>query len=166
MCIRDSTQTRLLFESECAALAAKVITDEQIAELEATVDKMANSPVDSREGDEADRDFHLLIAQATGNMANVYFLQTLWRIRNEVEEVKKVYSAVCHEDTTHRVNEHSEVMDALRNRDPEAARKAMRGHFARLLEALIDVSEQQAIEDARQKFRENRLRYLEKSNVA
>ena len=46
----ELTQTRLLFESECAALAAKVITDEQIAELEATVDKMANSPVDSPEG--------------------------------------------------------------------------------------------------------------------
>lgn len=162
----ELTQTRLLFESECAALAAQVITDEQIAKLEETIEKMANSPIDSPDGDEADRDFHMLIAEATGNMANVYFLQTLWRIRTEVDAVKKVYSAVCHEDTSHRVNEHSEVMEALRNRDPKAARKAMRSHFSRLLEALIDVSEQQAIEDARQKFRENRLRYLQNSSVA
>ena len=34
----ELTQARLLFEPECAALAAKVITDEQIAELEATLD--------------------------------------------------------------------------------------------------------------------------------
>ena len=157
----ELTQTRLLFESECAALAATLITDQQIAELEKTVQLMATSPVDSPEGEQADKDFHLLIAKATGNAANVFFLQTLWRIRDEVDAVKRVYSAVCHEDASHRVNEHSEVMDALRKRDPEAARSAMRGHFSRLLKALLDVSEQQAIEEARRRSLENRERYLQ-----
>lgn len=162
----ELTQTRLLFESECAALAAKNISDQQIAELEATVEKMANAPADSPEGESADRDFHLLIAKATGNLANVFFLQTLWRMRDEIESVKRVYSAVCHEDASYRVSEHADVMNALRKRDPKAAREAMRGHFSRLLEALLDVSEQQAIEEARRKSKENRLRYLQGSNVA
>ena len=162
----ELTQTRLLFEPECAALAAKNITDEQILELEDTIRVMATAPVDSVAGEEADRDFHLLIAEATGNKANVYFLQTLWRIRTEVDSVSKVYSAICHDDPSHRVNEHAEVMDALRNRDPEAARKAMRGHFARLLATLLDVSEQRAIEDARQKFRADRQRFLPDISVA
>lgn len=156
----ELTQTRLLFEAECAALAAANISDDQIAELEQTIDKMAQAPVDSPEGDEADRDFHLLIAKATGNESNVFLLQTLWRMRDELEPVKRVYSAVCHEDSSYRVAEHSEVMEALRNRDSDGARKAMRGHFSRLLKALLDVSEQQAIEEAKRKSIENRQRFL------
>ncbi len=162
----ELTQTRLLFESECAALAATLITDAELTELEATVELMANAPVESPEGDKADQDFHLLIAKATRNEANVFFLQTLWRIRDEVEAVKRVYSAVCHEDASHRVSEHSEVMNALRDRDPVRARSAMRGHFSRLLKALLDVSEQQAIDDARRKSLENRERYLKSSASA
>lgn len=157
----ELTQSRLLFEPECAALAAKVITDDQIAELEETIAVMGASPVDSPEGEKADMDFHLLIAKATGNEANVFFLETLWRMRTEIETVSKVYSAVCHEDAMHRVNEHSDVMTALKNRDPDAARDAMRGHFSRLLEALLDASEQQEIEEARRKSHANRQRYLQ-----
>ncbi|WP_340693991.1 FadR/GntR family transcriptional regulator [Hyphomonas sp.] len=156
----ELTQTRLLFESECAALAATTITDDQIAGLEATVKKMANASHDSPDGEAADQDFHMLIAKATGNEANVFMLQTLWRMRTEIAAVKRVYSAVCHKDSDHRVNEHSEVMEALRRRDPDAARAAMRGHFSRLLSALLDASEQQAIEDAKRKSHENRERYL------
>lgn len=162
----ELTQTRLLFEPECAALAATVITDAQIAELEATIDLMASAPIDSAEGEKADRDFHFLIAKATGNEANVFFLETLWRMRTEIEEVKCVYSAVCHEDSSHRVNEHSDIMSALRNRDPEGARKAMRGHFSRLLKALLDASEQQAIEEARRRSNIDRQRYLQGNLVA
>ena len=157
----ELTQTRLLFEPECAALAAKLITDEEIAELEGTLDRMMSAPVDSPDGERADMDFHLLIAKATGNEANVFFLQTLWRMRTEIESVKRVYSAICHEDSSHRVNEHSEIMDAMRRRDPSAARAAMQKHFARLLKALLDVSEQQAIEDARRMSHENRQRFLQ-----
>lgn len=157
----ELTQTRLMFEPECAALAAKVITDEQVAELEATIDLMATSPVDSAEGEQADMDFHLLIAKATGNEANVFFLQTLWRMRTEIDAVKRVYSAVCHEDSSHRVNEHLEIMNAIKNRDSEAARNAMRGHFSRLLKALLDASEQQAIEEAKRRSNADRQRYLQ-----
>lgn len=157
----ELTQTRLLFEPACAALAAKVITDEQIAELEATIDVMASAPVDSAEGERADMEFHLLIAKATGNDANVFFLQTLWRMRTEIDVVKRAYSSICHEDPNHRVDEHSEIMTALRERNPQAAREAMRSHFSRLLESLLDVSEQQAIEDARRRSNENRRRYLQ-----
>ena len=157
----ELTQTRLLFEPECAALAAKMISDEQIAELENTIEQMRSAPVDSLAGEEADMNFHLLIAKATGNEANVFFLQTLWRMRTEIEEVRRVYSAICHEDTSHRVNEHADIMDAMRRRDPDAARQAMHQHFSRLLAALLDASEQQAIEEARRRSHENRQRYLQ-----
>jgi DNA-binding FadR family transcriptional regulator len=156
----ELTQTRLLFESESAALAATLITDEQITELEDTIARMGRASHDSPDGDEADRDFHMLIAKATGNAANVFMMENLWKMRTEVEEVRKVYSAVCVEDSQHRVDEHSEILEGLRSRDPELARKAMRHHFSRLIEALLDASEEQAIQEARQKSSANRERFL------
>jgi DNA-binding FadR family transcriptional regulator len=154
------TQTRLLFESECAALAATKITDEQITELEATIDLMSISPVESQQADEADHAFHILIAKATGNDSNVAVLQNIWQMRNEIDAVKRVYRAAGHKHSSDRVNEHIDVMEALRNRDPIAARKAMRAHFTRLLKSLIDVSEEQAIEAVRLKSIENRKLYM------
>ena len=160
------TQTRLLFESECAALAATVITDDQIAVLQATIETMASAPVDSPDADKADHDFHLLIAKATGNESNVVVLQHIWRMRNEIDAVKRVYLAVGHKDSTDRVSEHTQVMDALRNRDPIAARKSMRRHFSRLLEALLDVAEEQAIADVRRKSNEKRDLYMHRGVMA
>ena len=156
----ELTQTRLLFESESAALAARIITDEQIAELEHTIERMANATHDTPDGDAADRDFHMLISKATGNAANVFMMENLWRMRTELPDVRKVYAAVCVEDSSHRVDEHAEILDALRARNPDAARRAMRHHFSRLIEALLDASEQQAIEEARQRSSANREKYL------
>lgn len=162
----ELTQTRLLFEPECAALAATRITDDQLNELRRTIDKMAISPGNSSEGEEADKDFHFRIAKATGNVANVFFLEKLWRMRTEIEAVKKVYRAVCVEDPTHRVQEHTLILDALIARDPLAARLAMRGHFERLFEALLDASERQAIEEAIQRSSAYREQYLSMAAIA
>ena len=154
------TQTRLLFEPECAALAATKATDEQILEIETAVELMANTPSDSSEGHKADHAFHLLIAQSTGNEANVAVLQNIWRMRNETDSVKRVYEAVGETDSADRVKEHAEIMNAIRDRNPAAARQAMRQHFERLLNALLDFSELEAIADARKKSRNNRDLYL------
>ncbi len=156
----ELTQTRLLFESESAALAATMITDEELKGLEATIDQMSRSDTLSNDGELADRNFHHLITKATRNKANEFFMENLWRMRNEIDEVKKVYSAVCVADASHRVKEHLDIFEALKNRDPDAARHAMQHHFTRLLEALLDASEQQAIEEARRKVSSNREQFL------
>lgn len=157
------TQTRLLFEPECAAMAAAKVTDEQISEIEATVELMANIPSDSPEGHKADHTFHLLIAKATGNEANVAVLQNIWRMRNEIDAVKRVYEAVGEKDSADRVKEHSDIMNAIRDRDPSAARQAMRRHFTRLLDALLDFSEHAALEDARKASKRIREQYTHSS---
>ncbi|MEO0722788.1 MAG: FCD domain-containing protein, partial [Pseudomonadota bacterium] len=66
----------------------------------------------------------------------------------------------CFEKSSNREDEHQRIFDALVARDSEAAREAMQAHFQRLLESLLDVSERQAIEEARQRSNANRERYL------
>lgn len=156
----ELTQARLLFESECAALAATQITDAQLDGLRKTIDRMSQSPNIAGDGEDADKEFHLQIAQATGNSANVFLLQNLWRMRTEIDSIRKVYEGVALSDTVQCVNEHAEILVALTARDPMAARDAMRGHFERLLQVLLDTSEQQAIEEVRQRSKANRERFL------
>ncbi len=156
----ELTQTRLLFESESAALAATEITEDQIAVLEQTIERMQNSPQESDEADEADRVFHMTIAKASGNTANYFIMENLWRMRVELPDVREMYAAVCEEDSYSRVDEHAAILDALKERNPNKARKAMRAHFSRLIENLLVASEQHAIEEARRRSHANREKYL------
>ncbi|MBT8130967.1 MAG: FadR family transcriptional regulator [Gammaproteobacteria bacterium] len=154
----ELTQARLLFESEAAALAALDISDDTLEHLEHLVEKMSSSKRD--EADEADRGFHLTIAAASGNAAVRYVVETLWKLRNELGPVKEAYDAVCDEDSKQRGIEHDEILDALRNRKPRAARKAMRQHFSRLLEAMLAVTEEQALSKLRKEASKSRERFL------
>ena len=156
----ELTQTRLLFESESAALAATEITEDQIAVLEQTIERMETSAQDSDEADEADRIFHMTIAKASGNTANYFIMENLWRMRVELPDVREMYAAVCEEDSYSRVDEHAAILDALKERNPDKARKAMRAHFSRLIENLLVASEQHAIEAARRRSHANREKYL------
>ena len=60
-------EARRLFEGEAAALAAATIDDEAIAELDRLLELIADE--DELKGEDADREFHMLIARATGNGA-------------------------------------------------------------------------------------------------
>ena len=157
----ELTEARSLLESEAAALAAVHITDWELSRLEECIEVMNQSLPDNEEAaDAADREFHLVIATASRNAAILHTVKSFWRIRNDVESVKRVYSAVCLQDTGPRGKEHSDILNALRERDPMQARIAMRAHFFRLLESMLDVSTTQAIEAARRQADEERQRFL------
>lgn len=154
----EVTEARLLVESEAAALAAHNITDEEIAQLEELVEAMGDADVDS--ANEADEKFHLTIAQASNNAALVHTINTLWRMREELPEVKATYASVCVHDTQQRTDEHRAVFDALKNRDPSAARAAMREHFQRLIETMLETTERQALAELQKRASESRERFL------
>ena len=158
----ELTQARALFESEAAALAAQVIGDEQIKHLEQCIERMVGVPSGhDPAAQEADRDFHLAIAAASGNVVVEHTVATLWQIRTEQRAVRAVYDSVCSEDATQRGTEHSEILAALRARDAAGAREAMRSHFRRLLEAMIDVTEQNALAELRARATKSRQRFLD-----
>lgn len=154
----EVTEARLLIESEGAALAAKAISDEGLAELEALTAQMA-SP-DEEVSTKADQHFHAAIARASGNAAIVHVIETLWRMREELPDVKHMYESVCDDDASFRAREHQDILDALKARDPARAREAMRSHFRRLIGAMLDVSEKRALEEMEQRITESRARFL------
>ena len=158
----ELTEARSLFESEAAALAARQIDDEALAKLDVMIERMSSTdPADDEDSQLADREFHLLIAASSGNAAVQYVVESLWRMRTEISSIADVHAAICAtEDAGDRGSEHADILDALKRRDSGAARTAMRNHFSRLLESMIDITEEQAMQELRQRATQSRERYL------
>jgi len=54
------------------------------------------------------------------------------------------------------VGEHRKIVGALRTRDPKAARQAMHGHLAQVIDDLLGLAESDALEQTREKMAEQR----------
>lgn len=156
----ELTEARALIEGEAAALAATMISDEQLAELDATMLAMADESADGKLiSENADRDFHVIIAQATNNKMLIEVTHELWHIRDNSPAVHKAYQAICETDWKARVAEHEVILDALKRRDASAARAAMHEHFARILNKLFAANEQEQIDEIRRSTIESRERF-------
>ena len=110
--------------------------------------------------DEADAAFHNTIARATNNHAIMFVIDSMWQMRREAAQLQRVYKNVCNKDSSHREDEHQAILDALKNHDSSAARLAMRAHFTRMIEALLEASEEEAYQEVKRKASESRSRYM------
>jgi len=70
----------------------------------------------------------------------MFVIDSMWKMRTEAAQLQKVYKNVCDNDRSHREDEHQAILDALKERDSGAARRAMRAHFTRMIEALLVAS--------------------------
>lgn len=124
-------RARELVEGEIAALAARHARKAQIAAMGAALDRMeeqADSGVVPREGDE---DFHVAVADACGNEVLRDTVIGYWHARSgplfarmsDYFENPASWSAA--------LQEHREVLDAIRAHDPAEARSAMHHHLKR-----------------------------------
>ena len=155
----ELTEARALFEAESAALAAPIITDEVLEELGSYIDIMSGKISSDMSADEADAEFHNAIARATNNHAIMFVIDSMWKMRTEAAQLQKVYKDVCDKDSSHREDEHKAILEALKNRDSSEARRAMRAHFTRMIEALLVASEEEAYEEVKRKASESRTRF-------
>ncbi|WP_166422274.1 FadR/GntR family transcriptional regulator [Paraglaciecola sp. 20A4] len=148
----ELTQARALIEGEAAALAAATITDEELLDLKSTLDAMEKD----ENSEHADRDFHMIISRATRNNAVLMAVENLWQVRDTNAEVKTAYKGVCSQSSAKRLNEHTAIYQALKKRDSQSARAAMHQHFNRLINALFEAKEAQALEEVRRQTIETR----------
>ncbi|HEV7313137.1 FadR/GntR family transcriptional regulator [Sphingopyxis sp.] len=162
----ELTEARSLFEAEAAALAAPTISAETLETLETLLTAMADENASEDQISAIDREFHMTIAAASNNKAIIHVIESLWRMRMELPEVRTSHSMVCQKDGKARQSEHSDVVEALRKRDASGARLAMRRHFNRLLESMLDETEERALVELRQRSAESRERYLLSAKLA
>jgi GntR family transcriptional repressor for pyruvate dehydrogenase complex len=146
----ELTEARILFEGEAVALAATTITDSKLAEFDALLEQMHDDDEESWQAERADRQFHIEIANATGNDAIRAVVELLWDTRYRSPLCIHRFSQARAVGIRSRVEEHVEILDALRQRDGQAARKAMHAHLHRVIEDLLTATEQEAMKRARE----------------
>ena len=153
-------ETRVLVEGESAALAASMITPEQLQALGKALQEMEEENRCGRtDSNFADRKFHSIIAEATNNRVLTTMIENLWETQDGLRHIKIAHQAVCTADPNARMKEHQAIYDALASGDSHAARIAMRKHFARGIDALHRSTEEEAVEAVRRKLTETRERF-------
>jgi len=150
-------QVRLGLEVEAAGLAASAHTSAQLRRIAAALKGMKEAARKHMLAIDEDRMFHTEIAAASGNKYFVTFLEFLGRyiiprskirVGRGTEGERTRYLAKLEE-------EHTSIFEAIKARDPERARQAMRSHLTLALERLeqmepeeVDAAEE-LIEQAR-----------------
>ena len=122
---------RRLFEAEIAAIAARVATPADIDAILRAVLEMEASHANKASNEQADRNFHLAIARATGNSALVGGLDYLWNQRGRLWHKLKEHFQT-EELRQETLTDHRRILEAIAARDPAGARKAMRSHLERV----------------------------------
>jgi GntR family transcriptional regulator, hexuronate regulon transcriptional repressor len=155
----ELTEARLLFEGEAAALSATQITDEELTAIERLVEAIAQENLQPDGAERADREFHLAIARATRNTAILEAIEHLWDLRSTSPEAALLHEKARRANIKPVVDEHTAILEALRARDPAAARTAMRSHLSQVIDSLLFATEERAIEEARKSAQSKRERY-------
>ncbi|TLY61119.1 MAG: FadR family transcriptional regulator [Gammaproteobacteria bacterium] len=161
----ELTEARRLFEGEAAALAATIITEEQLAELEAILEDMVKENERRQKGEMADRRFHVAIARATRNSAITTVIENLWDIRYKSPLCAHMLDRARRVGVQPRISEHRRILAALRKHDAKAARSAMRDHLAQVIEGLLAATETDAVDSARKKAVSKRHEYTRRLAV-
>lgn len=155
------TEARALIEGEAAALAASLISDEELAELDQILEAMEieNRQEKKSKAESGDKTFHLAIAKATQNSAIVSVVKLLWEMRETSLLSREIYQKVRASGVRPIVNEHREIYNALKERNPQAARAAMRKHLMNVIDSILDATEIEALNAARLEVSKHRTRY-------
>jgi DNA-binding GntR family transcriptional regulator len=122
----DSMRTRELLECEAIALAIERVNDAELAALAAEVEALSVGEHDETAHWRFDDRFHLFIAQASGNVVMPKLIQQL---RDEAR-LFRLHSPLHRQKENH--HEHGAIIDALRKKDVEGAKGAMRAHLRSL----------------------------------
>jgi len=154
-------EARRAIESEACALAASQIDPAQVQQLDALVEEMRGDNLgnDIAHSEQVDRRFHSLIAQAGGNSAMVAVVDMLWDIRFRSPQSRMLTTKAHAAGIKPRVEEHVAIVDALKRRNPEQARAAMRLHLSRVLDTLLATTEIDEVDQARERVQQQRKRY-------
>jgi GntR family transcriptional regulator, transcriptional repressor for pyruvate dehydrogenase complex len=124
--LQDVGEARLLLEGEIAALAAERAEPEDLEKLQSIIDEMTRSLENGgRDYVALDVEFHLAISRCAKNQI---FSELLSPIRGVLTEfIAKSQELPGIQENAHR--QHMKILAAIRSRNPEKARHAMRTHL-------------------------------------
>jgi len=118
-------EVREILECEIAALAATRMTEEYIAAMQEAYGVMETASDNADLFVEADLDFHLALAEATQNPLIPALMDTIIDLLREQRKRTALVEGGLQRGQSH----HKKILEAVMQRDPQAARLAMRNHL-------------------------------------
>lgn len=130
-------ELRITIETDAAAFAAARRTDAQIERMRRALDAFRANIRSGENAVEPDFQFHLQIAESTGNH---YFVRIMRHLGTQSIPRNRLDAHQTPERRAEYLNlvndEHERIFDAIVRRDPEDSRAAMRNHLASSRERL------------------------------
>ncbi len=131
----DVYQMRYLLESSIAAEAARFISTPRLRKLKKSLLDMmkahrTNGPASPRRMAEADRTFHVTLAESTENQLVIKTVSNLFDHR-DLPIASKMHMHFENADSWRfTIEEHRQIYEAIENRDPLQAQAAMQRHLS------------------------------------
>jgi GntR family transcriptional regulator, transcriptional repressor for pyruvate dehydrogenase complex len=130
--VRDFYELRVLIEGEAAGMAAERAKAMHLRMIEEAHQKVIRRINSGRSWFDANSQFHLAVARASGNSAFVFCLTgILGGYRSLRESINQLSSVPVHD-----IEDHERIVAAIVARDRAAAAAAMRAHLERTIEKL------------------------------
>jgi GntR family transcriptional repressor for pyruvate dehydrogenase complex len=123
--LAEIIEIREILEPEIAALAAHRATPEDVKAMEHAVALMNENLEDIHKYVHEDHSFHLTLAEATKNIIIPRLIASIVDLLHELREKIALTDGARERGQEH----HYDIINAIKAKDPEAARAAMRRHL-------------------------------------
>ena len=123
---KDLVETRILLELKTCRLAAMRRTEEDLKQMEEALKAYEEKVLNGEDAVQEDLLFHLAIAEASGNRTmNTFMLIITPEIITNFEKYH-----VCDKNQAFLgIQEHKDIYEAIKARDPKLAKEKMKAHF-------------------------------------
>lgn len=133
----DLLEVRKIIETGAAMAAANRRTEEHLQKMDEVLKGMMIVQGDKELGEKADLHFHLAIAEASGNVILSNLLNQVSELMVEtMKETRRLWLNSKQTTTSKLYLEHMEIFEAIKDKDVERARLAMRTHLENIEEIL------------------------------
>lgn len=134
----DFYEYRLAIEPVAAALAAERRTQGGLDQILSALGSMRFATNRPSQREDADFQFHLAVATASGN---AYLATSIAALREHISQGVKFHNGMAvreAEDMARVMDEHQSIYDAIQARDPDRASRAMHDHLQAQRERLFE----------------------------
>lgn len=132
----DLMEVRLIIEPQVAALAANRASAEELQRIDEAL-RHSVAAKGLAEFEHWDAQLHLAIFRAAKNQIMSAWCEAINQVRNEPEWYRLKKRSVTPELRLTYDREHGAIVQAIKDRDPEAARKQLLRHLGRVRDSLL-----------------------------
>ena len=131
-------EARKALEVANAAIAAERRTEADLHQFEAILESMRENLGNEEEGERADMQFHLTLAEATHNSIMARLLATISnQMETAIRETRRLQMYANKSVSAQLWREHQEIFEAIRDQDAHAAQERMKQHLFHVERVLI-----------------------------